>query len=78
MIPPDAYGDATTRVLLACLAEHCERGRVTVRSVAARAGLSVSTAHSALLMLRRLGSVTWADGTTGTLRPLVHPVELGS
>lgn len=78
MIPPDAYGDTPTRVMVALIAAYEAEGRATVRAVAARTGRSINCTHRALMALRRVGLVTWADGTSGTLRPLVHPVAVGS
>jgi len=63
-----------TRVLLATVAEHRDRGRCTVRSVALRAGVPAMTAHSALHRLRAEGLVDWQEGARGTLRPLVAEV----
>jgi SOS-response transcriptional repressor LexA len=65
-------------VLLAVVGEHRDHGRATVRSVAARAGLSsTSTVASHLDRLRRDGWVDWKDARAGTLHPLVRPVPFG-
>lgn len=67
--------DSTTiRVLLATVAEHRDRGRCTVRSVALRAGVPVMTTHTALHRLRAEGLVDWQEGLRATLRPLVVEV----
>lgn len=66
---------ARTRVLLALIAVYERDGRATVSSVAAEAGRSVVVTHSRLVELRRLGLVTWTDGTAGTLRPAVKVVR---
>lgn len=64
------------RVLLALCRVHARDGRATVRKVNAEAGLSVGPTHCGLWELRTAGLVTWAQGKTGTLRPLVreHPL----
>ncbi len=71
MTPADAYSDTRTRVMVALVGVYGAEGRATVRAVARKAGRSINTTHAALMALRRAGLVTWADGTTGTLRPLV-------
>lgn len=69
-------GPTATRVLLALLAEWEEHGRVTVRTVAARAGRSVQVTHKWLGVLRDAGLVAWEPGVGGTLRPLVRRVPM--
>lgn len=60
------------RVLLATVA-----GGRSVRDVAAISGLTSSPTHRHLTVLRELGLVTWREGASGTLRPLVamRPVD---
>jgi hypothetical protein len=65
---------AATRVLMALIRVYARDGRATVRSVAAEVDLGASTTLAHLRRLRRFGLVDWADGQTGTLRPLVGPV----
>lgn len=67
-------GDAQIRVLLGLLAVYGEHGRATVRTVARAVGRNVSTTHSHLSFLRAQGLVTWTDGESGTLRPLVQEI----
>lgn len=77
MIPPRsvlAVSPALTRVLLAVVAEHHDHGRATVRSVAARADLSIRVTHQHLVRLRRRELVAFEDGRAGTLRPTVQVV----
>ena len=64
-------------VLAALLRVHQRDGRATVRSVAAEAGRTVSTAFKTLNELRQLGLCAWEHGTQGTIRPsvAVHPVD---
>ena len=74
MTPPGAIGDTATRVLLAVLTQD----HPTVRSVGEEVGLaSPNSTHHHLLDLRDAGLVTWDEGKTGTLRPLVAIVALG-
>jgi DNA-binding IclR family transcriptional regulator len=47
-----------------------QAGAVTVREVAAAAGLSTGGAHKALWRLRREGYVIWSDFAKRTLRIL--------
>lgn len=68
----DMISPATTRILVALLAEYETVGRVTVDTVAARAGRSRSTTYKHLWWLRNLALVEWEDGTRGTLRPTVR------
>lgn len=75
----EPMSEARLAVLLAVVAEHQDYGRATVRSVGDRAGLSsTSTVKAHLDRLRRDGWVTWEDGKTGTLRPLVRAVPFGA
>lgn len=67
-------GKRRTRVLLACIRLHETYGRCTVRSVAAEAHCSTTTAKHHLDGLRFEGLVTWEDEQRGTLRPLVRRV----
>ena len=60
---------AEARVLAATVA-----GARTVRAVASAADVPLASPHAALLRLRTLGLVAWADGLAGTLRPLVRDV----
>lgn len=66
---------AQLRVLLALVAVYERDGRATVRDVQRQAGLaSPNTTDAHLRRLRRDGFATWADGRSGTLRPLVRRV----
>lgn len=71
----DSMSDSRTRVYLACLHLFERNGRVTVREVAAGAGMSVASTHGHLRALRVKGLVAWDDGSEGTLRPLYREVE---
>lgn len=71
MLPPEALGVVTTRVLLCLVVEHALVGRATVRSVARRAQRNESVIHAQLVRLRALGLVAWEPGRAATLRPLV-------
>lgn len=59
-----------TSVLLAVLAE----ARPTVRGVADRSGLALTTTYRHLQQLERAGFVAWGGG--GRLRPLVRLIPL--
>src|SRR5690349_10765266 len=74
----DVIREGQTRTLLALVACHRRDGRATVRSVAEEAGRSVMTTYHNLLGLRERDLVTWDEGRTGTLRPLVAPVPFGA
>ena len=75
----DGYlAPARTRVLLAVMRCHQRDGRATARSVAEECGLSVGSIwRQQLVPLRQAGLVTWVDGRSGTLRPLVKVVAHG-
>lgn len=66
-----------TRVLLAVLALQADGLHLSVRSVAARAGLTVQPTHQQLQRLRDVGLVAWEPGRAGTLRPLVYVAAHG-
>lgn len=63
---------AQLRVLCALVRVYERDGRATVRDVTEEAGLrSFSTTHNHLRALFAAGFVEWAEGTAGTLRPLL-------
>ncbi len=65
-------------VVLLALAHVYQRDRrATFRQVADVAGVNLSTVHTHLTALRRLGMVEWTDGEAGTLRPTHRVVAAG-
>jgi predicted transcriptional regulator len=76
MLPPQAHTITLSEfeVLQALIDVHDADGRATFREVARTVGRSVSWTFGVLVLLRRLGLVTWEHGKTGTLRPAVRIV----
>lgn len=73
-------GDTTTRVMLAVMTLHERREGITVRAVAGLVELTPKTTFLHLKQLRRLGLVTWLDGSRrpgGTIMPTVDVVAAG-
>jgi DNA-binding IclR family transcriptional regulator len=68
----DMVRGSAARALLALVG-----GAQTVRQVADTAGMSYATAWRYLVVLRRLGLVSWESGKDGTLRPMVtiEPIQ---
>lgn len=64
-------------VLLALAHVYQAGGRATFRQVAEVAGVNLSTVHTHLSSLRRLGMVEWTEGEAGTLRPTHRVVAAG-
>lgn len=61
------------RVLDAVREVHTRDGRATIRSIAQAAGLSLRPTHTHLRALRDAGLVIFADGKSGTIRPVTGP-----
>jgi DNA-binding IclR family transcriptional regulator len=77
MIPAGAMPARRAAVLAAVRHEYTAEGRVTVRAVARRLGVSTQTVCRHLRVLRDVGLVGWDDGTAGTLRPTFEVHECG-
>lgn len=78
MTPDDAMPANQAAVLAAVAHIWRTEGRVTVRAVSGRLGLSPSTVHSHLWALRRAGLVSWDVAAAGTLHPTFAVADLTS
>jgi DNA-binding IclR family transcriptional regulator len=67
----DMIRGSAARALLALVG-----GAQTVRQVADTAGMSYATAWRYLVVLRRIGLVSWESGKDGTLRPMVQVIPI--
>lgn len=63
-------------VLAAVIFLHESHGRVVVRDVSGYLGRNLSDTYDHLRTLKRYGLVTWDNGKSATLRPLVGFIDL--